>query len=611
MKTYMRISLIVSICLFVGLFLLVVRAVLAENPDGGWQTVAPGIEYQEFYFPETDDLGPNDVYVARMERDNPNVTIDSMISNGNLSGGTEQVSGMFNRYEGSINYWGQSWGKRNDVVVAINGYYYGSPVEPPGVPWRGQIHSGWYDKRHDDNENGSGFVWQLDGDAFIGECVFHEPSEQIVAFSGATTSTIKINDINAPRGEDDLILYTPQYDQNTLTDDEGVEILVEMTRPTLILPPTLLLIPGLPLEIEQWLFPLTEERNPESEAIGYVRQILDGQGSTTIPFDHIVLSATGLKRTKLLENLQPDMEIGISQAVNHLSNEDCATPITDPAKDWTKTYASIGGAFYFLENELINSFPGDPQATVHDARTAIAYNEDYIFFIVVDQIIFGDDPGDPAPDIVIRAGMNMAEIGYFARETLGADFGIAQDGGGSTTMVVNGEVKNVPNDVDSDITVVPCNLNASSGGLDPASFLPIIIQAQGTPGGTSTPSPTTSPTPTPSLTPTPTGTPSICYQGTERFVANGMMMVVVDPMSVSTTFTPTQIVNTSVDANLRLGPGTNYAVLTTIPAGSPGTVLDHLTGLNGVLATSSNWWKVDFGDGQVGWISESVLTGGL
>ena len=221
--------------LLVAFISLVSRPARAWEVDAGWQTVAPGIEYQEFR--EFD----SDVYVARMDRTNPNVTIDSMIAQGRLSGGLETVSGMTNRHEDTINFWGQSWGKRNNVVVAINGYFFGSPIEPPGVPWRGQIHSGWYAKRHDDNESGSGFVWKLDGTAFIGECVYHTPSEQLVTFAGVTTTTIKIDDINTARETDQLILYTSQYDQNTLTNNNGLEILVEMTRPTLMLPSFLLL----------------------------------------------------------------------------------------------------------------------------------------------------------------------------------------------------------------------------------------------------------------------------------------------------------------------------------------------------------------------------------
>jgi SH3-like domain-containing protein len=32
-----------------------------------------------------------------------------------------------------------------------------------------------------------------------------------------------------------------------------------------------------------------------------------------------------------------------------------------------------------------------------------------------------------------------------------------------------------------------------------------------------------------------------------------------------------------------------------------------MNGLNGVLAKNYNWWKVEFPDGIIGWIAESLL----
>lgn len=569
------------------------------NVDGdeSWAPIATGIEFRKFELPD-----PNNVYVARMDRNNLNVTIDGMIAQGRLSGGTETVSSMFNRYEDTINFWGERWGNRNDVVVAINGYFYGSPFEPPGVPWRGQIHSGWYAKRHDDLQSGSGFAWKLNRQAFIGECVFHPSAKQQINVTGSTTLQLLISDINIQRGEDQLILYTPQYDTTTKTDDDGVEVLIEMTRPTLILPfdaggsfPT-------------WAYPAFGSLEaPQAEALGVVRGVFDGQGSTPIPFDHVVLSAAYSDSPENtlaadLKSLKLGDQVAISQSVTHFPWNTCQNP-TLTNKDWTKTYASIGGSFHFLENGVITTFSEEPQATVRDARTAIAFNDQFVFFIVVDQIILNDDPGengapnDPSDDIVILRGMSIAELAQFARDTLGATFGIAQDGGGSSTMVVNGKVVNVPNDWDSDISLAPCEeddlltptLTPTTTGGTPI-FLPLVNQS--------------GPTPTPSST--------LCFQGTQRAVANGMMMVVVQPRLASTAFTVGQSLQTTANANLRLGPGTNYAVLTTIPASSEGTIVassDKHNGLNmnGVFATGTYWWRVKFG-AQTGWMSESLLT---
>ena len=519
--------------------LLLVQIAISLSANDGWESVAPGIAYQQFQLPD-----PNNVYVARMDRSDPDVIIESSIAQGRLSGGTETVSSMFERYEQTINYWGQSWGGRNDVVVAINGYFYGGDFEPPGVPWRGQIHSGWYAKRFDDNQNGSGFVWKLDRTAFIGECVQHQADEQLLSFTGIT-ETLKIHGLNVPRGDDQLILYTPQYDASTLTDASGVEVLVEMTRPALVLP-----IPSTPPD------PLAS-----FGAIGYVRDIRDGQGNTPIPFDHVVLSASGIMRTKLLDYAQIGGEIGISQAINHLSDDDCATPV---AGDWTKAYASVGGSFYFLKDGVIQDFSGDPQATTRAPRTAIAFNDQYIFFIVVD----GRDPG-------ISEGMTIPELAGFALNTLGADYGIAQDGGGSSTMVINGQVVNKP----SDRLAAYC------------VYLPLVVNQGAGPGAAAVPQ---------------TDQESPCQIPVERPVANGMMMVRVEPITQSLALTPTQIVTTSLTATLRLGPGNNYAALATLPPGSVGQIQPHTNGLNGVLATGSYWWRADFG-GLTGWIAEQEL----
>jgi hypothetical protein len=64
-------------------------------------------------------------------------------------------------------------------------------------------------------------------------------------------------------------------------------------------------------------------------------------------------------------------------------------------------------------------------------RTAVAYNDQYIFFIVVD----GRDDDH-------SKGMTIRQLAEFSKNTLGASYGIAQDGGGSSTMVVSGQVVN-------------------------------------------------------------------------------------------------------------------------------------------------------------------------
>jgi hypothetical protein len=365
---------------------------------GQWgEVVAPGIEYREYQL-----AGPNDAFVARMDRSVGELILDSSIAQGQLVSGRETVSSMAERYDDAINFWGKTamtstWGLRNDVVVAINGSFFVG-----AGPQGGAIHSGWYAKRFDNLAGGSGFVWKMDRSAFVGGCVNHQVDKQIVYFSNGNTQNI--NGINVERNSNSLVIYTPQYDGVTpTTQDDGVEVLVEMTRPNHVLP-------------------------PPAYASGFVRAILSGKGTTPIPFDHLVLSAHGSAATDLVANAVPGTEVQISQEITHYE-EGCSPPLSPSG--WTKAYSSIGGSFVFLKEGEIQAFD-DPGATARHPRTAIAFNDDYIYFIVVD-----------GRDVKESIGVTIQELAQFTLdESIQATWGIAQDGGGSSTMVVNGEVKN-------------------------------------------------------------------------------------------------------------------------------------------------------------------------
>jgi uncharacterized protein YraI len=93
----------------------------------------------------------------------------------------------------------------------------------------------------------------------------------------------------------------------------------------------------------------------------------------------------------------------------------------------------------------------------------------------------------------------------------------------------------------------------------------------------------------------------------ERAVANGLMMVVVQPKQFSSRFREGNpvIITAESEVNLRLGPGTNYGILTTLTPGTQGEILEH--SLNGILAKDLNWWIIQSGD-VIGWISEEFLS---
>jgi hypothetical protein len=511
-----------------------------------WQTVVPGIDY--VYLTLTNPA--NYVYVARMDRDVLSVTLETSIASGYLYSGKESVSQMASRYDQAINYWGQApltptWGSRNNVVVAINGSYYDVPS---GNPWSGMVHSGWYAKRFDDLGGSSGFAWKLDRSAFIGECVDHpgdsdlDPDwKQLITYTDGYSQTFQ--GINITRTNHTRVLFTPQYDATTRTGDTniGTEVLVQLSRPLLIVP------------------------SPRA-VTGTITAIYTETGSTPIPFDSVVLSVGKAIDDPMWAHLHVGEVISISQEIKSY-HFNCTSPFG--LLDWGKTYASLSGAFYFLKNSTPRHYD-DPGATERLPRTAIALNSDYIYFIVVDGRSW------------LSRGMSTDELAIFARNTLSATHGITQDGGGSSTMVINGEVQNR----------TLCN-NAI---CDHFTFLPLLGRITDTVTATQV---------TESLIPAPTiNSNEVDAVTAERYVANGIMMVVVEPMTVSVTFSPTQVVKTSVRIDLRLGPGSNYAAPWDIAKGTSGVIVDHP--MNGVLAKGAYWWKVNF-DGVQGWVKQGDL----
>jgi len=507
---------------------LLLSAPLSVQSADPWQPVGDGIDYQEFHTAE-----PNDIFVARMDRSTPSAILDSAIAEGRISHATERVSQIFKRYDDAINFWGGSWGPRNQVVVAINGSYFNNI----GAPESGQIASGWYAKRFSDLGGGSGLGYRMDRSVFIGQCVFHAPQKQSVAIqrAGQAVTDLRIDGLNIPRGADQLILYTPQYDDYTHTNANGLEVRIEMTRPTLVLP-----------------YP--------NGARGVVRQILNGQGQTLIPFDHIVLSASGSARERLLANLRLEDEILISQEISPL-DKDCVGPYDQP---WAKTYASIGGAGNILRDGQI--IPSTEQGGIVRApRTAMAYNDRYIFFIVVD----GRNPKR-------SVGMTFDGLAEFARTTLGARWAVVQDGGGSSVMVVNGQVKNHP--------VSACNV----------TYLPLVI------------SPALEGPPSPFPTPVAPSSDDVFLFSCERKVANAMLMINVQPAAWSRALRPFDLVSVASPSEIRLGPGSNYPGFASAAAGSVGYVVPHAANLNGIAARGTHWWKVSFGR-ATGWVDEQAL----
>ena len=521
------------LALFFCLLICFSPAGAAAAPQS-WSPLAAGIDYQVFHLTRP---RPINLFVTRMYRNETSVTLDSALAGGSLIAGRETVSSMVARYDQSINFWDETWGNRNHVVAAINGYFFNLAS---GEPLSGQIQSGWYAKRFSDYVGDAGFAWNVDRNAAIGKCVYHTERDQFITVL-RTGDTKKINHVNTTRQADEMVVYTPQYAASTGTDSSGVEVRIELKRPTLVLPgPTM--------------------------ALGRVVRIRDLQGDTPLLFDEVVLSASGVARDALLSKIELGDEIGFSQEISNCANS--------PQVNWSKTYAATGGDYHFLTGGELTIDTSNPDASVPNSRTAIAFNASYVFFIVID----GWNAG-------VSEGISILELGGFARDTLQATDAVTLDSGGSSTMVINGQVVNN----------TYCNFTRKCGmqpeqereqqNLVDLDFNPVQAAAQVDRSASS------------------------ASTTLEPLVGNAWMMVVVEPKVQSSQYHPDQLVMTNQATELRLGPGTNYALLSTLPAGAKGVILyEHYNDLHGLLAKGAYWQPVKFGT-LTGWIRQNTLLG--
>jgi hypothetical protein len=459
------------------------------SADSGWQLIVEGIEYRPFTL-----SGPVRAFAVRMDLDKKDLILEAGLANGTVREGHEAVRGIAARYEDTLNTWNGHWGTRSDVVVAINGSYYDMQS---GIAEDGLIQSGWYVSKYNDLGGSTGLAWKSDRSLFMGVCAHHQESKQFIT-NFTTGKRLPLDRINHEVREDQIMLLTPQFGPRSFGEGH-TEVLVEMTEPAGLLPGS-------------------------KSAVGIVRDVYDGTGPVLIPFDHVVLSARNESRKVLRDELHTGDVISIEMEINHL-DERCERPVSD---SWARTYTSVAGNWVFLRDGKIIDYD-DRGADLRNPRTALCYNDSHLYFVVVD-----------GRDDSYSVGMTIPELAAFCKDRLDARWGVNMDGGGSSTLWIDGKVKNKPSD------------------------------------------------------------------GHERGVANALMMVLVEPKETSDRFTTGQSIRSRFQTNVHLGPGFNYPAIASVDTAAPGTITFHINQLNGIKATGTYWWKVDFG-GLIGWVDEAAF----
>jgi exopolysaccharide biosynthesis protein len=202
-----------------------------------------------------------------------------------------------------------------------------------------------------------------------------------------------INGLNRPRGENELIIFTPEFHRTTLTDPTGLELTVRRER-------------------------IVERR--------------DLKGSSTIPADGYVISVAGAARQWALEKLRVGTRVKLDL--------DWSPTETEQTAFWKQAANIIGGGPQLIRNghvEITNAAEKILPAFVSDfhPRTAIAkLKSGQILLVVVD----GRQPG-------VSAGMSLTMLADLLIE-FDAIEAINLDGGGSTTMVIRNKLVNKPSD---------------------------------------------------------------------------------------------------------------------------------------------------------------------
>jgi phosphodiester glycosidase len=279
---------------------------------------------------------------------------------------------------------------RHAALVAINAGFFAPNGDPAGVlKIDGEVVS--------DTKRARGAVGIVPGPRGVGLLFGRLRLSVIAAITGGdgATTRIRIDGVDTTRVRGGLMLYTPSYHANTDTAPAGTEWRLE----------------GAPTTITSQV---------------------SGQGSTPIPAGGYVLSYGGVTPPPILAALTVGARVRFDTRYE---------AVDGPPEPWTTARDIVGGAgllarksAYLTEWTAEKLTAGFPE-TRHP-RTAIGADRDgRVWLLAVD----GRQPQ-------LSSGMNFAEMQALARRLNLTDF-LNLDGGGSTTLWVQGTILNSPSDV--------------------------------------------------------------------------------------------------------------------------------------------------------------------
>ena len=479
-----------------------------------WEVVVPGIEYRYFRV----SVPPNDVFVTRMDRTSPEVIVDASLAYGkvtqpNVGYNAETIPAQVARYDGAFGYWGRETARyRYKVVAAINGNGFSTDNGCPdsAMAMNGALIKRTFGPTATEVAGPMGFLYKIGsaaptpGTPYMSNLLSLPADRTKNRISFADGTWLQFHGLNDVPKSNSLVLYTHHHGAKTPVTSGAFEVTVKLDN-------------SAPLRIIPW-------SNYVRGTVTNVRP--NSTGQTSIPFDSVVIVASG---NKIAELASKTALIGSEVRFSQETSDSTGV-------DWTNMYMAIGPMWGVVLRDGVK--PDTTSTSYHvdvHPRTAVAYNESHIYFVVVD--------GRSARSI----GMTLSELANLCRDSLGATHAVNLDGGGSSIMWVDGQIKNVPSD------------------------------------------------------------------GSPRPVANGLMMIQLEPKEVSTAAQAGQVVRSNTPGkllNVNSGPGIHFHTIVDVPTNTELTILDHH--LNGLRAQDINggpgyWWKVRTPSGAEGWVVEASL----
>jgi hypothetical protein len=279
----------------------------------------------------------------------------------------------------------------NDVVGAINASY-----SEPGLSILGMLGTGGnlISTRDDTWWDQQTYMLQQSGVGWAGSDL--ASANMVATFEDSTAVEIDILDL--PCSANSVNLYTPDWDSSTRSTSQGVEVVVENVN-----------------------YPL----RPNKQLVGTITAVQTGSASlnNSIPADGFVLAACAGAESEILSHATVGDLVSIQLDMSPLDLANMKTLCTGNA--WM---VKDGAPFH----------GGGPE---RHPRTVLAWSGTRHWFVTFD----GRQPG-------YSVGASVEEMQDFLIDTLQVENAINLDGGGSTTMVVDGSVVNCP----SDGATTPC-----------------------------------------------------------------------------------------------------------------------------------------------------------